>query len=40
MPVMLAVMEMPGCLVALYLAARLRHRGMDAAGPCPMSPVT
>lgn len=32
MPVMLAVMEVPGCLVALYLVARLRHRGMDAAG--------
>lgn len=27
MPVMLAVMEIPGCLVALYLVARLRHRG-------------
>ncbi|WP_025736048.1 sodium-dependent bicarbonate transport family permease [Mycobacterium genavense] len=32
MPVMLADMEVPGCLVALYLVARLRHRGMDAAG--------
>jgi uncharacterized protein len=32
MPVMLAVMEIPGCLVALYLVARLRHRGMDTAG--------
>ncbi|BBX62416.1 sodium-dependent bicarbonate transport family permease [Mycobacterium saskatchewanense] len=32
MPVMLAVMEIPGCLVALYLVARLRHRGLDAAG--------
>jgi uncharacterized protein len=32
MPVMLAVMEIPGCLVALYLVARLRHQGMDAAG--------
>ena len=32
MPVMLAVMEIPGCLVALYLAGRLRHKGMDAAG--------
>jgi hypothetical protein len=32
MPVMLAVMEVPGCLVALYLVARLRHRGMDADG--------
>ena len=25
MPVMLAVMEIPGCLVALYLVSRLRH---------------
>ncbi|WAJ43640.1 sodium-dependent bicarbonate transport family permease [Mycobacterium sp. Aquia_216] len=32
MPVMLAVMEIPGCLVALILVARLRHRGMDPAG--------
>jgi hypothetical protein len=32
MPVMLAVMEIPGCLVALYLVSILRHRGMDAAG--------
>src|SRR5246127_3903784 len=32
MPVMLAVMEIPGCLVALYFVALLRHRGMDAAG--------
>lgn len=38
MPVMLAVMEMPGCLVALFLAARLRHRGMDAAGNMPDEP--
>lgn len=35
MPVMLAVMEVPGCLVALYLVARLRHRGMDPAGYMP-----
>jgi uncharacterized protein len=35
MPVMLAVMEVPGCLVALYLVARLRHRGMDEAGYMP-----
>jgi hypothetical protein len=38
MPVMLAVMEMPGCLVALYLAARLRHKAMDAAGNMPGEP--
>lgn len=36
MPVMLAVMEIPGCLVALYLVARLRHRGMDEAGFMPV----
>ena len=35
MPVMLAVMEIPGCLVALYLVARLRHRGLDSAGYMP-----
>jgi hypothetical protein len=38
MPVMLAVMEIPGCLVALYLVARLRSRGMDAAGNMPDEP--
>jgi len=32
MPVMLAVMEVPGCLVALFLVAALRRRGMDRAG--------
>src|ERR1700761_4191126 len=32
MPVLLAVMEISGRLVALYLVARLRHRGMDSAG--------
>jgi len=32
MPVMLAVMEIPGCLVALFLVARLRNKGMDALG--------
>jgi hypothetical protein len=35
MPVMLAVMEVPGCLVALYLVARLRHKGMDVDGNMP-----
>jgi len=35
MSVLLAVMEMPGCLVALVLAARLRHKGMDASGNMP-----
>jgi len=35
MPVMLAVMEIPGCLVALYLVAKMREHGMDAAGNMP-----
>ena len=35
MPVMLAVMEIPGCLVALLLVSHLRRRGMDAAGNMP-----
>ncbi len=35
MPVMLAVMEIPGCLVALYLVSRLRASGMDPAGTMP-----
>jgi uncharacterized protein len=35
MPVMLAVMEVPGCLVALFLVARLRDKGMDADGNMP-----
>ncbi|MGA8249382.1 MAG: sodium-dependent bicarbonate transport family permease [Mycobacterium sp.] len=38
MPVMLAIMEIPGCLIALYLAARLRNRGMDPAGNMPDEP--
>lgn len=38
MPVMLAVMEIPGCLVALYLVARLRHRGLNEAGVMPGEP--
>ena len=38
MPVMLAVMEIPGCLVALYLVGRLRRKGMDAAGFMPDEP--
>jgi hypothetical protein len=32
MPVMLAVMEIPGCLVALLIVSRLRQKGMDASG--------
>jgi uncharacterized protein len=38
MPVMLAVMEIPGCLVALYLVSKLRHQGMDALGNMPDEP--
>ena len=38
MPVMLAIMEIPGCLVALYLVSRLRHNGMDARGNMPDEP--
>lgn len=38
MPVMLAVMEIPGCLVGLFLVARLRHSGMDALGNMPNEP--
>ncbi|MBY0442578.1 MAG: sodium-dependent bicarbonate transport family permease [Mycobacteriaceae bacterium] len=38
MPVMLAVMEVPGCLVALYLVSRLRRNGLDAAGYMPDEP--
>jgi hypothetical protein len=38
MPVMLAVMEIPGCLVALYLVNRLRSQGMDPAGTMPDEP--
>jgi hypothetical protein len=32
MPVLLAVMEIPGCLVGLFLVSRLRGTGMDAMG--------
>lgn len=32
MPVLLAVMEIPGCLVALFLVSRLRKKGLDAEG--------
>ena len=35
MPVMLAVMEIPGCLVALLLVASLRRKGMDRRGNMP-----
>jgi hypothetical protein len=32
MPVMLAVMEIPGCLVGLWLVSKLRRSGMDRYG--------
>jgi hypothetical protein len=38
MPVMLAVMEIPGCVVALYLVSKLRDTGMDALGNMPDEP--
>lgn len=38
MPVLLAVMEIPGCLVALCIVAWLRHRGIDAEGNSPGEP--
>ncbi|MEB3020313.1 sodium-dependent bicarbonate transport family permease [[Mycobacterium] crassicus] len=38
MPVMLAVMEIPGCIVALLLVARMRERGMDSLGNMPGEP--
>jgi hypothetical protein len=38
MPVMLAVMEVPGCLVGLAQIARLRRSGMDRWGTMPDEP--
>lgn len=38
MPVMLAVMEIPGCLVGLYLVSKLRATGMDPLGNMPDEP--
>jgi hypothetical protein len=35
MPVLLAVMEIPGCLVALYLVSKFRKTGMDTNGNMP-----
>lgn len=35
MPVMLALMEIPGCLVALVLVSHLRQKGMDKEGNMP-----
>jgi len=34
----LVLMDICGCLLALYLVARLRHRGLDAAGFMPDEP--
>ncbi len=38
MPVLLAVMEIPGCLVALFIVSRLRVTGMDRDGNMPDEP--
>jgi uncharacterized protein len=38
MPVMLAIMEIPGCLVGLAQIARLRRNGMDRWGNMPDEP--
>jgi hypothetical protein len=38
MPVMLAVMEIPGCLVGLTLISRMRRQGMDRWGNMPDEP--
>jgi hypothetical protein len=38
MPVMLAIMEIPGCLVGLFLVSRLRQNGMDRLGNMPDEP--
>lgn len=38
MPVMLAIMEIPGCLVGLFLVSRLRAGGMDPLGNMPDEP--
>ena len=35
MPVLLAVMEIPGCLVALFIISKLREKGMDSKGNMP-----
>lgn len=39
MPVMLAIMEIPGCIVALVLVARMRARQMDPQGNLPGEPA-
>jgi hypothetical protein len=38
MPVMLAIMEIPGCLVGLFLVSRMRRNGMDRMGNMPDEP--
>jgi len=35
MPVQIAIMEIPGCLLALIIVAKLRGKGMDAQGNMP-----
>ena len=35
MPVLLAGMEIPGCLVGLFMVSRMRQQGMDSAGNMP-----
>lgn len=35
MPVMLAVMEIPGCLVALFIVSKMREKAMDPLGNMP-----
>lgn len=38
MPVMLAVMEIPGCLVGLLIVSHMRSQGMDTHGNMPGEP--
>lgn len=38
MPVMLAGMEIPGCLVGLFSISRMRQQGMDSSGNMPGEP--
>ena len=40
MPVMLAIMEIPGCLVALYLVSGSGRPGWTRSGTCRTSPAT
>ncbi len=38
MPVLLAGMEIPGCLVGLFMVSRMRQQGMDRSGNMPGEP--